>query len=96
MSPTARMLAAAAVWAAHFGVAYGIAAYACPDGFPAAAAGIAGATAAAALALLALLAPAVRGSRPHGLAGWASAAFAALALGATLLQASALLWRPCA
>jgi hypothetical protein len=92
----ARALASAAIWAAHFGVAYSVAAYACPDGFPVAAAGIGVATLVAAILLLGLLVPAVRGNRRRGSAGWAAAGVPALALAATLWQASALLWRPCA
>ena len=91
--PVFRMLAAASIWAAHFGLVYGIVAIGCPRGLTGAlpwAIGIA--TLAAAVGTLALMVAALRGRRPRDAADWASAGAAALALAAILWQASPLLW----
>jgi hypothetical protein len=91
--PAGRMLAAVAIWAAHFGVVYGVTALACPKGLADAVAWSAGvATLLAAIALLGLIVvPAVRGRHPFGLAEWTAAVVGAVALGAILWQASPLL-----
>ena len=91
--PAYRVLAAVSVWALHFGIVYGATAVACQRGFEQGLPWvIGGATAAAALAALALIVSGVRGSRPHGAAGWIAVAASVLALGAILWQASPLLW----
>lgn len=91
--PVFRMLAAAAIWAGHFGLVYGIVAIGCQRALiDALHWAIGTATLVAAAAALALIVAAMRGRRPREAADWMSAGAAGLALAAILWQASPLLW----
>lgn len=90
--PAYSALSAATIWALHFGIVYGVTAFACPRDLEHGLAWAVGvATVVAAGSVLALIAHGIRGPRPRGAPQRVALGVAILALAAILWQAEPLL-----